>query len=78
MLRGLPKDWSAALGVMMTLVRVLPPDEYDEMMAMVKEAGTEFSRRPAPASATPAPASAARTVIDTGGASGTPDSGPRS
>jgi hypothetical protein len=45
---------------------------------MVKEAGTEFSRRPAPASATPAPASAARTVIDTGGASGTPDSGPRS
>lgn len=67
-----------ALGVMMALVRVLPPDGYDEMMAKVKKAGAESSRRSAPASATPAPASAARTVISTGGASGTPDSGPRS
>ena len=53
-------------------------DGYDEMMAKVKKAGAESSRRSAPASATPAPASAARTVISTGGASGTPDSGPRS
>lgn len=36
---GLPKDWSAALGGMMTLVRVLPPDKYDEIMALVKEIG---------------------------------------
>ena len=35
---GLPNDWSAALGGMMTLVRVLPPDKYDEIMAVVKGA----------------------------------------
>jgi FtsP/CotA-like multicopper oxidase with cupredoxin domain len=33
---GLPNHWSAALGGMMTLVRVLPPDKYDEIMAVVK------------------------------------------
>jgi hypothetical protein len=46
---GLPKDWSAALGGMMTLVRVLPPDRYEEIMTLVREAGgTEGSSRPAP------------------------------
>jgi FtsP/CotA-like multicopper oxidase with cupredoxin domain len=49
---GLPKDWSAALGGMMTLVRVLPPDKYDEIMALVKEAGVGPS--PGPASSEPA------------------------
>src|SRR5712691_6445455 len=43
---GLPKDWSASLGGMMTLVRVLPPSKYDEIMALVKEAGTDV--QPAP------------------------------
>ncbi len=38
---GLPKDWSGALGGMMTLVRVLPPDKYDEIMLLVKELGSE-------------------------------------
>jgi FtsP/CotA-like multicopper oxidase with cupredoxin domain len=51
---GLPKDWSAALGGMMTLVRVLPPDKYDEIMALVKETGTEAqSIAPQPRPATP-------------------------
>ncbi|HEV2055503.1 MAG TPA: copper oxidase [Methylomirabilota bacterium] len=43
---GLPKDWSASLGGMMTLVRVLPPDKYDEIMALVKEAGTDVQAAP--------------------------------
>jgi FtsP/CotA-like multicopper oxidase with cupredoxin domain len=51
---GLPKDWSAALGGMMTLVRVLPPDKYDEIMALVKEMGTEVP--PAPSGPWSAPA----------------------
>jgi hypothetical protein len=36
---GLPKDWSAAMGGMMTLVRVLPPDKYEEIVTLVKETG---------------------------------------
>jgi len=40
---GLPRDWSAALGGMMTLVRVLPPDKYEEIMGLVKEAGSDGS-----------------------------------
>jgi len=39
----LPRDWSAALGGMMTLVRVLPPDKYEEIMGLVKEAGSDGS-----------------------------------
>jgi hypothetical protein len=31
---GLPKNWSAAMMGMMTLIRVLPDKEYDEIMAM--------------------------------------------
>jgi manganese oxidase len=46
---GLPKDWSAALGGMMTLVRVLPPEKYDEIVALVKETGSDS----APASPSP-------------------------
>jgi len=53
---GLPKDWSASLGGMMTLVRVLPPDKYDEILALVKDTGTEARPvSPQPPSATPAP-----------------------
>jgi FtsP/CotA-like multicopper oxidase with cupredoxin domain len=34
---GLAKDWTAATMGMMTYVRVLPPDKYEEIMAMIKE-----------------------------------------
>jgi len=34
---GLPRDWSAALGGMSTLVRVLPPARYEEIMAQVRQ-----------------------------------------
>lgn len=36
---GLPMNWSAAMMGMMTLVRVLPPDKYDEIMAMKQKPG---------------------------------------
>jgi len=53
---GLPKHWSAALGGMMTLVRVLPPDKYEEIMALVKEAGSAVEPiRPTPLPASPPP-----------------------
>lgn len=48
---GLAKNWSGATQGMMTIVRVLPPDRYDEVMRRVEAAG-----RAAPASA-PEPAS---------------------
>jgi len=38
---GLPAGWSAFLGGMMTLVRVLPPDQYDKIMELK-------TRQPAP------------------------------
>jgi hypothetical protein len=51
---GLPKDWSASLGGMMTLVRVLPPDKFDEIMALVKETDSDAqSMAPQPRPATP-------------------------
>jgi hypothetical protein len=34
---GLAKGWTASLMGMMTLVRVLPPDKYEKIMAMIKE-----------------------------------------
>jgi FtsP/CotA-like multicopper oxidase with cupredoxin domain len=37
---GLPKNWSAGMMGMMTLVRVLPDKAYDEMMQRIKSAGT--------------------------------------
>ncbi|MBI5116903.1 copper oxidase [Candidatus Poribacteria bacterium] len=38
---GLAKDWSAAITGMMTLVRTLPPDKYDEIMRLIRETGQE-------------------------------------
>lgn len=38
---GLPPGWSGAVQGMMTFVRVLPPDMYEKVMAMVKEGRTE-------------------------------------
>lgn len=38
---GLPQGWSAAIVGMMTLVRVLPPDKYEEVMARVREGRME-------------------------------------
>jgi hypothetical protein len=35
---GMAKDWTAATQGMMTLVRVLPPDQYDEVMRQVEDA----------------------------------------
>ncbi len=37
---GLAKDWTAATMGMMTYVRVLPPDKYEEIMAMIREGKT--------------------------------------
>jgi hypothetical protein len=34
---GLAPGWTASMMGMMTLVRVLPPDKYDKIMAMIKE-----------------------------------------
>jgi hypothetical protein len=31
---GLPENWSGFVGGMMTLVRVMPPDKYDRIMAL--------------------------------------------
>jgi manganese oxidase len=36
---GLPKNWSAGMMGMMTLIRVLPDKEYDEMAERIKGAG---------------------------------------
>lgn len=36
---GLPPNWSAGMMGMMTLVRVLSPDKYDEIMAMKQKPG---------------------------------------
>jgi manganese oxidase len=37
---GLPQNWSAGMMGMMTLIRVLPDKEYDEMMHRIKNNGT--------------------------------------
>ena len=34
---GLRKGWSGAMGGMMTLVRVLPPDKYDHIMHLIQQ-----------------------------------------
>lgn len=39
---GLAPGWSGALMGMMTLVRVLPSDKYDEVMAKVREGRREY------------------------------------
>ncbi len=41
---GLPAGWSGFMQGMMTFVRVLPPDEYDEVMRRVERG--EKSQRP--------------------------------
>ena len=46
---GMAKHWTGATQGMMTIVRVLPPDRYDEVMARVEAA------RAAPPRPTPAP-----------------------
>ena len=38
---GLAPGWSAALQGMMSLIRVLPPDKYERMMAAIKQGKTE-------------------------------------
>jgi hypothetical protein len=38
---GLAPSWSAALQGMMSLIRVLPPDKYEQVMAAIKEGRTE-------------------------------------
>lgn len=46
---GLRPGWSGSVQGMMTLVRVLPPDMYEKVMAMVKERRTEQpQQQPAP------------------------------
>jgi manganese oxidase len=37
---GLPRNWSAGMMGMMTLIRVLPDKEYDEMTQRIRSAGT--------------------------------------
>jgi hypothetical protein len=37
---GLPKNWSAGMMGMMTMVRVLPDKEYDEIQARIRERTT--------------------------------------
>jgi len=43
---GLPANWSAGMMGMMTLVRVLPPDKYDEIMAMKQMPGEKKPPQP--------------------------------
>lgn len=43
---GLAPGWTAAMMGMMTMIRVLPPDKYDEMMVRIKEGRVE-KREPA-------------------------------
>lgn len=40
---GLRKGWSGAMAGMMTLVRVLPPDKYDEIMQLVSQKAQQSS-----------------------------------
>jgi manganese oxidase len=46
---GLPPGWSGALMGMMTLVRVLPSDKYEEVMARVREGRREKTPQSQPA-----------------------------
>ena len=42
---GLPKNWTGAMMGMMTLVRVLPPEKYDEIMEMKKRKTAAIDRQ---------------------------------
>jgi hypothetical protein len=44
---ALPRNWSANVMGMMALVRVLPPDQYDEIMA-IKRGEKKPEKKPAP------------------------------
>jgi len=46
---GLAPGWSGAIVGMMTLVRVLPPDKYEEVMAKVREGRQEKPPQAQPA-----------------------------
>src|SRR6266536_2654782 len=46
---GLAPGWSGTVVGMMTLVRVLPPDKYEEVMAKVREGRREKPPQPQPA-----------------------------
>jgi hypothetical protein len=46
---GLPPGWSGALMGMMTLVRVLPSDKYEEVMTKVREGRREKTPQSQPA-----------------------------
>jgi len=46
---GLAPGWSGALMGMMSLVRVLPPDKYEEVMTRVREGRTEKPQQSQPA-----------------------------
>jgi hypothetical protein len=43
---GLPENWSAMMMGMMTLVRVLPPDKYEEIMTLKRQGLPEKSTEP--------------------------------
>ena len=43
---GLPVNWSAGMMGMMSLVRVLPPDLYDKIMALKKSGSQEQPANP--------------------------------
>jgi hypothetical protein len=43
--RGLPANWSAGMMGMMTMVRVLPENEFNEITALKKSAG-EIGKEP--------------------------------
>ena len=34
---GLPRGWSGYMGGMMTLVRVMPPEQYEKILALKRE-----------------------------------------
>ena len=44
---GLAPGWSASLQGMMNLIRVLPPEKYEEVMKRVREGRTEKPSAPA-------------------------------
>jgi hypothetical protein len=43
---GLAPGWSGGLAGMMTLVRVLPPDKYEMVMAKILQGKTERPAKP--------------------------------
>jgi FtsP/CotA-like multicopper oxidase with cupredoxin domain len=45
---GLPPGWTGSMMGMMTLVRVLPPADYEKLMARIKEGQTEKSKPASP------------------------------